>query len=191
MTPRFFSTPQAFRRWLQTNHDRIQELWVGFHKRHTGRASITWPEAVDQALCFGWIDGIRKSIDEESYMIRFTPRKARSIWSAVNLRRFDALVKQGVVQPAGLRAHERRDENRTNRYSFENRDKELDPRYRKQFRANRAAWEFFTSQAPWYQHTASWWVISAKKEETRLRRLQILIDCSEKGKRIPQLLSKK
>ncbi|MGZ8833793.1 MAG: YdeI/OmpD-associated family protein, partial [Thermoanaerobaculia bacterium] len=187
----FFATPSAFRRWLTTNHDRIQELWVGFQKRHTGRPSLTWPEAVDQALCFGWIDGLRKSIDDESYMIRFTPRKARSIWSAVNLRRFDALRKEGLVEPAGLHAHQRRDENRTNRYSFENRDRKLDPEYEKKFRANRAAWEFFTAQPPWYQRTASWWVVSAKKEETQLRRLQSLIDCSEQGKTIGPLTRKK
>jgi uncharacterized protein YdeI (YjbR/CyaY-like superfamily) len=190
MTPRFFATPTAFRRWLSTNHGRISELWVGFHKKASGKPSITYPEAVDQALCFGWIDGLRKSVDDGAYMVRFTPRKARSIWSAVNLRRFDLLQKEGVVEPAGLTAFQRRDPARTQLYSFENRERQLDAAYEKKLRANRRAWDFFQSQPPWYQRTASWWVISAKKEETRLGRLQTLIECSENGTTIPPLTRK-
>ena len=190
MTPRFFATAQAFRRWLSTNHGRISELWVGFHKKATGKPSITYSEAVDQALCFGWIDGLRKSVDGDAYMVRFTPRKARSIWSTVNLRRFDGLQKEGVVEPAGLAAFQRRDPARTQLYSFENRDRALDAAYEKKLRANRRAWDFFQSQPPWYQRTASWWVVSAKKEETRLGRLQTLIECSEEGKTIPPLTRK-
>jgi uncharacterized protein YdeI (YjbR/CyaY-like superfamily) len=191
MTPRFFPTPAAFRHWLSTNHARIAELWVGFHKKASGKPSITYPEAVDQALCFGWIDGLRKSVDDSSYMVRFTPRKARSIWSTVNLRRFDALCKEGIVEPAGLEAFQRRDPARTQLYSFENRDRKLDAAYEKKLRANRSAWEFFQSQPPWYQRAASWWVISAKKEETRERRLETLIECSEKGQTIAPLTRKK
>jgi uncharacterized protein YdeI (YjbR/CyaY-like superfamily) len=191
MTPRFFPTAAAFRRWLSTNHVRISELWVGFHKKATGKPSMTYPEAVDQALCFGWIDGLRKSVDDGAYMVRFTPRKARSIWSVVNLRRFDALRKEGIVEPPGLEAFRRRDPARTQLYSFENRDRKLDAAYEKRLRANRRAWEFFQSQPPWYQRTASFWVVSAKQEETRLRRLQTLIECSEEGKTLPPLTRKK
>ncbi|MGZ7042054.1 MAG: YdeI/OmpD-associated family protein, partial [Thermoanaerobaculia bacterium] len=147
--------------------------------------------SVDQALCFGWIDGLRKSVDDDSYMVRFTPRKAQSIWSAVNLRRFEALRKEGVVEPPGLAAFQRPDPARTELYSFENRDRKLEAAYEMKLRANRLAWEFFQSQPPWYQRTASWWVISAKKEETRMRRLETLIDCSEKGKTIAPLTRKK
>jgi len=190
MTPRFFPTAAAFRHWLKTNHDRIAELWVGFHKKETGKPSITYPEAVDEALCFGWIDGVRHSVDEGAYMVRFTPRRARSIWSAVNLRRFEALRKEGLVEPPGMTAFARRDPARTQLYSFENRERGLEAAHEKRLRANREAWKFFQSQPPWYQHTASWWVISAKKEETRLKRLQTLIDYSAEGKTIPPLTKK-
>ena len=191
MTPRFFANPEAFRRWLAKNHARIEELWVGFHKKATGKPSITWPEAVDQALCFGWIDGLRKSVDDESYMIRFTPRKARSIWSAINLRRFAALREQGLIESVGLDAFERRDPAKTNRYSFENSPQTLDPSLENRFRANRAAWRFFEAQPPGYRRTAIWYIVSAKREETRLRRLHTVMDYSSKGERLPMLTSKK
>ena len=191
MTPRFFATPADFRSWLAKNHTRVDELWVGFHKKATGKPSITWPEAVDQALCFGWIDGLRKTIDGEAYMIRFAPRRAKSIWSAVNLKRFDALRSRGLVAPAGLEAFERRDPAKTNRYSFENRPEKMDEKYEKKLRANREAWKFFSAQPPGYQRTVRWWVISAQKEETRLKRLQTLIELSANGERLPQLTRKK
>ena len=187
MTPRFFATEAAFRSWLKKYHAHVDALWVGFHKKASGKPSITYPQAVDQALCFGWIDGLRKPVDADSYMIRFTPRKPRSIWSAVNLRKYAAMEEKGLVEKPGLDAFERRDPARTNLYSFENRDRKLDAKYEKVFRANREAWTYFTAQAPSYQRIASWWVVSAKKEETRMRRLQRLIDVSAAGKWLPQM----
>ena len=182
--PRFFATPAAFRQWLQKNHDSVSELWVGFWKKGTGKASITWPESVDQALCFGWIDGIRKSIDTESYMIRFTPRKRGSVWSAVNTKRAHELTELGLMQPAGERAFAQRDEEKTKQYSFERTDVELSQAQQKQFRANRKAWQFWQSQPPSYRKTATWYVISAKQEATRERRLARLIADSEAGRRL-------
>jgi uncharacterized protein YdeI (YjbR/CyaY-like superfamily) len=186
MTPTYFKSPAEFRRWLVKNHSTVQELWVGFHKKGTGKASITWPESVDEALCFGWIDGVRKSVDEDSYTIRFTPRRLKSIWSKVNTKRFAELIKEGRVQTDGLKAFEARDEKRSGVYSFENR-LTLDKSYEKQFRANKKAWAFFSGKAPWYQRTAGHWIMSAKKEETRLRRLESLIAASEQGKDISVL----
>ena len=186
-TPRFFSTPQAFRTWLAKNHERRTELWVGFRKRSTGRASITWDEAVEEALCVGWIDGIRKPVDEDSYAIRFTPRKAGSTWSAVNVRRVGELVRAGRMQPAGLKAFEKRTAERTGVYSYERAHAKLNPAAERAFRANRAAWEFWESRPPWYRRTATWWVVSAKREETRQRRLATLIDDSAHGRLIAQL----
>jgi uncharacterized protein YdeI (YjbR/CyaY-like superfamily) len=182
--PRFFATPAAFRQWLQKNHDSVSELWVGFRKKATGKASITWPESVDQALCYGWIDGIRKSIDEESYMIRFTPRKRGSVWSAVNTRRAHELIELALMQPAGARAFAGRDEEKTKQYSFERTDVELSQTQQKQFRANRKAWQFWQSQPPSYRKMAKWWVNSAKQEATRERRLTRLIAESEAGRRL-------
>jgi uncharacterized protein YdeI (YjbR/CyaY-like superfamily) len=185
--PTFFATPIAFRQWLKKNHASATELWVGFHKKGTGKPSITWPESVDQALCFGWIDGLRKSFNAESYMIRFTPRKATSTWSAVNTGRAQELVRLGLMQPAGKKAFEGRDVKRTNRYSFERETVRLDIAYEKRFRANRGAWEFFQSQPPWYRRTVTWWVVSAKQEATRQRRLAMLISDSATGRRIAPL----
>lgn len=179
MKVRYFPTSSAFRRWLERNHLTVTELWVGFYKKGTGRPSISWPESVDEALSFGWIDGVRKSVDEQSYTIRFTPRRSSSIWSAVNVRRAEALVSQGRMRPAGRKAFEAREENRSGVYSFEQRPQSLDPRYQRRFKKNRTAWTFFQSQPPWYRRTSIWWVVSAKKEETRLKRLATLIeDCA-------------
>ena len=164
----------------------MTELWVGFYKKDSGKKSITWPQAVDEALCFGWIDGIRKSRDEVSYKIRFTPRKQRSIWSAVNIRRVAELSKQGVMQPAGLKAFAARQENRSGIYAYEQRSPELPEQYAKKLKQNEAAWKFFEAQAPSYRKTANWWVLSAKKEETRLKRLDKLIDDSSHRRRLPQ-----
>lgn len=185
--PKFFKTPADFRKWLDKNHDKETELLVGFYKTGSGKPSITWPESVDQALCFGWIDGIRRSIDEESYSIRFTPRKKSSIWSAVNIKKVAELKEKGLMMPAGLEAYSHRKEEKSNVYSFENKDKGLDDASIEKFKKNKKAWEFFQSQAPWYQRAASWWVISAKKEETREKRLSTLIEDSANGKRYGQL----
>lgn len=185
--PTFFATPAAFRQWLKKNHASVPELWVGFHKKGTDKPSITWPESVDQALCFGWIDGLRKSLGTESYMIRFTPRKLTSMWSAVNTRRAQELIRLGLMEGAGKKAFEGRDVKKTNRYSFERENVKLATAYERQFRANRGAWEFFQSQPPWYRRTATWWVVSAKQETTRQRRLATLISDSAVGKSIAPL----
>ncbi len=188
---KFFKTPAEFRNWLEKNHERANELWLAFYKRDSGQPSVTWPEAVDEALCYGWIDGVRKSVDDVSYTIRFTPRKPGSIWSLVNIRHVDRLTKLDRMMPAGIVAFETRDEERAKKYSYENRPRELGDPYEKKFRANKKAWEFYQAQAPWYRRTSSFWVTSARKEETRLRRLEQLIACSAKGERLPQLVSKK
>jgi uncharacterized protein YdeI (YjbR/CyaY-like superfamily) len=182
----FFESPSAFRTWLEEKHDTAQELWVGFYKISSGKPSITWPEAVDEALCFGWIDGVRKSINESSYTIRFTPRKPGSIWSAVNIKRVGELSQLGRMQPAGLKAFEKRIERRSGRYSYENAV-ELDEAYEQQFRANQRAWDFFQSRPASYRRAAIWWVVTAKKEETKLKRLATLIEDSEHGRTIPPL----
>jgi uncharacterized protein YdeI (YjbR/CyaY-like superfamily) len=185
--PVFFATPAAWRKWLTAHHASATELWVGFHKRGSGMPSITWPESVDGALCFGWIDGIRKSLDASRYVIRFTPRRARSIWSTVNTKRYAELERARLVRAAGRRAFAARREERAGVYSFEQDRHELPPAFAKTFRAEKAAWAWFQAQAPWYRRTATWWVISAKKEETRLRRLATLIaDCAA-GRPIKQL----
>jgi uncharacterized protein YdeI (YjbR/CyaY-like superfamily) len=185
---RFFETPAEWRAWLKQNHAESEELWVGLHKRQSGKPSITWPEAVDEALCFGWIDGVRKSIDETSYKIRFTPRKSRSIWSAVNAKRAQELSRLGLMHAAGLAAFQAREGKRTAIYSYEQRTNTKLPKvYEEQFRANEAAWGFFQSQPPGYRRTSSWWVISAKKEETRSRRLAKLIEYSKSQQPIPHL----
>jgi uncharacterized protein YdeI (YjbR/CyaY-like superfamily) len=188
VNPRFFPTPADFRRWLEQHHGSERELWVGFHKKDSGRPSITWPESVDEALCFGWIDGIRKSLNEESYVIRFTPRKSSSTWSAVNIRRVAELGRDGRMQPAGLSAFEARDPKKSGIYSFEQRKAvTLGKEGERRFRANRKAWSFFEAQPPGYRKTAIWWVVSAKREETRARRLETLIADSAAGRKIGPL----
>jgi len=189
--PTFFATPAAFRHWLKKNYSSIAELWVGFHKKGTGKPSITWPESVDQALCFGWIDGLRKSLDGDSYVIRFTPRKPTSTWSAVNTKRAQELIRLGLLQLAGTRAFEGRDVEKTNRYSFEQQHVKLIPAYERQFHSNRRAWEFFQSQPPSYRKVATWWVVSAKQEVTRQKRLATLISDSAAGRRIAPLRREK
>jgi uncharacterized protein YdeI (YjbR/CyaY-like superfamily) len=186
--PTFFATPADFRAWLEENHERESELLVGFYKKATGRPSITWPEAVDEALCFGWIDGIRRSLGDESYMIRFTPRKPRSTWSAVNIARAKELIAEGRMRPAGVAAFEARSDERSAIYSYEQRhEARLAPDEEREFRANERAWEFFQAQPPSYRRTALWWVVSAKREETRARRLRTLVEDSANGRRLPQL----
>ena len=186
--PRFFATPAAFRRWLRANHSRKTELWVGFHKRATGTPSITWPESVDEALCVGWIDGLRKSLDDDRYMIRFTPRKTTSTWSAVNQRRMAVLIAEGRVLPAGQAAFDARREDRSGIYSYENRSAAaFDADLKATFRGNPKAWEYFSRQPPSYRKTATWWVISAKQPVTRERRLAKLIQHSAAHEWIPSL----
>ena len=184
MQPTFFATPAAFRRWLERNHDKVDELLVGFWKKGSGKGSITWPQSVDEALSFGWIDGVRRRIDDESYSIRFTPRRRGSIWSAVNIKRATELTRLERMSPAGLRAFEARDEKKSAIYSYENRPRELAPEYEKRFRANKRAWEYWSAQPPGYRRVVTYWVMEAKKEETRERRLAQLIDDSTHGRRI-------
>lgn len=185
MKPRFFKSPAEFRAWLERNHAGARELLVGFHKRGTGRPSLTWPESVDEALCFGWIDGIRRRIDDERYSIRFTPRRPGSIWSLVNTRRVAALEREGRMHEAGLKAFRQRDPKRTGIYSFE-REKPatFPPELERIFRANKDAWAYFESSAPWYRRVTTHWVTSAKQDATRERRLAHLIACSARGKKI-------
>lgn len=191
MKPKFFKTSSDFRKWFEAYHVSAPELWVGFYKRDSGKPSITWPQSVDEALCFGWIDGIRKSIDEISYKIRFTPRKPRSNWSAVNIKRAQQLIDQGLVWPAGLKAFEAREENRSGLYSYEQRSPELPNQYGKKLKNDLAAWKFFQAQPPSYRKAANWYVLSAKREETRLKRLDALIEYSAQGRRIPQFTALK
>ncbi|MFZ0771540.1 MAG: YdeI/OmpD-associated family protein [Candidatus Sulfotelmatobacter sp.] len=184
----FFPSPSEWRAWLEEHHAETQELWVGLYKRNSRRPSISWPEAVDGALCFGWIDGVRKSIDDISYKIRFTPRKPRSIWSAVNVKRATELSAMGLMHPAGLAAFQKRDEKRSKIYSYEQRKgAKLPTAYERKFRAREAAWKFFQAQAPWYRRTCSFWIISAKKEDTRLKRLAELMEHSEQQRTVPPL----
>lgn len=186
--PTFFATAAEFRRWLAEHHESARELWVGYYKKTSGRPSLTWPESVDEALCFGWIDGIRKSLGADAYVIRFTPRKPGSTWSRVNLRRIDALVREGRMHSAGLRVYEGRDERKSGLYSFEQREAAtLRPRELREFRANAAAWQFFEAQPPGYRKTAVWWIVSAKRPETRVRRLAALIADSAAERRIVPL----
>jgi len=190
MQPTFFATPAAFRKWLQKHHDTAAELLVGFYKVGSGKKSITWPESVDAALSFGWIDGVRKRIDDESYTIRFTPRKRGSNWSAINIRRVAELEKLGLMTDAGRAAFALRSEAKSAIYAYENAPRELPREYEKRFKANRKAWEFWSNQAPWYRRVCTYWVTNAKKEETRERRLKTLIENSANQRRIRGVIPK-
>ncbi len=186
--PTFFVTASEFRSWLEQHHDDTPELWVGFYKKASGKPSITWPEAVDEALCFGWIDGVRRSIDDKRYVNRFTPRTPTSTWSALNIRRVKELAQEGRMHPAGLTAFGKRADERSAIYSYEQRKAaKLHPAEERRFRANRDAWKFFQAQPPSYRQAAIWWVVSAKREETRLRRLTTLIEDSGGGRTVPPL----
>ena len=191
MKLKFFKIPSDFRKWFENHHGSETELWVGFYKKDSGKKSITWPQSVDEALCFGWIDGLRRGIDEVSYKIRFTPRKQRSTWSAVNIKRAGELIEQGLMQPTGLKAFAARKENRSGIYSYEQRSPELPEQYAKQLKQNSAAWKFFQAQPPSYRKAANWWVLSAKQEETSLRRLDKLIDDSAHERTIRQFTAMK
>ncbi len=189
MQIKIFNTSAEFRKWLENNHDRVTELWLGFYNKRTDKQCLTYREAVDEALCFGWIDGLRKSIDETSYKQRFTPRRPKSYWSAVNIRRASELAMLGRMASSGVNAFEQRGTD-SGKYSFESRPQKLPHAYERQFKANPAAWEFFQAQAPWYQRTCSFWIVSAKQETTRQRRLATLIGDSEKGHRLSALVPK-
>ena len=184
MKPAFFKSQPQFRKWLETHHTTDRELWVGFYKKGSGKSGIGYKEAVDEALCFGWIDGIKKRVDESSYTHRFTPRVASSIWSAINLKRVKELIKLGRVAPAGRHAFEHRDPKKAQLYSFENRPSTLDPALERTFTANAKALAFFRAQPPGYQKLVTFWIMSAKRDETRLKRLDALIQRSAEGKRL-------
>jgi len=182
--PSFFATPDEFRAWLEENHESATELVVGFYKKGPGKPSITWPESVEQALCFGWIDGIRRSRDDESYTTRFTPRKRNSTWSRVNVEKVEELKRRGLMRPAGLRAYEERREAKTGVYSYEQREAaELPAECEERLRADTRAWEDWSARPPSYRKAAVWWVVSAKREETRERRLAQLVEHSAGGGR--------
>ena len=191
MKPTFFKTQADFRRWFEKHHQSTKELLVGFYKKSSGRPSITWPESVDEALCFGWIDGIRRSLDDISYTIRFTPRRSTSIWSSINIKRAQELIDQGLMRPAGLDAFQARRENKSGIYAYEQRTEKLPEPYESEFKKNKTAWDFFQAQPPWYRKTVGWWIVSAKKEETRLKRLATLIEESANGQTLRQLNRKK
>lgn len=184
--PRFFRSQKEFRAWLERNHTKATEVWVGYHKKASPKKGITYRQALDEALCFGWIDGKVRSIDEHTYMQRYTPRKARSPWSKVNIKRFGELRKEGLVAPPGTAAFERRPREPAG-YSFEDAEKGLPPEYERAFRRNKRAWEFFQALPPGKRKIATYWVMSAKRKETQERRLAKLIEDSAAGRRMPLL----
>jgi uncharacterized protein YdeI (YjbR/CyaY-like superfamily) len=183
-TPLIFDSPTSFRKWLEKNHRAETELLVGYYKVDTKKPSMTWSESVDEALCFGWIDGIRRSVNNESYCIRFTPRNPQSNWSAVNIKKVEEMIRLGKMTSAGLAAYERRLAARSAIYSYENRPEKLDTEMEAQFQEHNKAWIFFNTQAPSYQKTRIYWVMSAKQEATRIQRLVKLIRACESGKRL-------
>ena len=183
----FFESPAQLRAWFEVNHESAADLWVGQHRKRTGRPSVTWKEVVDQCLCFGWIDGVRYSLDEHSFAQRITPRRKGSNWSVVNIKRFGELDRAGLAHPKGRAAFAAREDARSATYSYENRERGLDKEMEAAFRKQPAAWKFFESQAPWYRRAAAHWVVSAKREETREKRLQALIEHSRKHERVPPL----
>ena len=184
MTPNFFATQEEFRKWLQENHKKEIELLVGFYKVDTGKLSMSWSQSVDHALCFGWIDGVRKSIDKESYSIRFTPRKSTSIWSAVNIKKVEELDKEGLMTTEGQKAFSLRTESKSKIYAYEKEPAILDTKFETQFKENKLAWGFFEKQAPSYKKVMIHWIMNAKQEETRLSRLDKTINESQQQRRM-------
>ncbi|MBT8264125.1 MAG: bacteriocin-protection protein [Eudoraea sp.] len=184
MTPIFFKSPQEFRNWLAINHTKEPEVIVGYYKVKTGKPSMTWSESVDQAICYGWIDGIRRSLGPESYSIRFTPRRKNSNWSAVNIKKVKDLTAAGLMKEAGQKAYELWTDKKSNGYSYEKMPAVLNPEYKGIFKQHASAWDFFIDQAPSYRKVIIHWIMSAKKEETRLSRLQKVIHTSEQQKRV-------
>ena len=189
MNATFFQSPSALREWFERNHDSASELLIGFHKKNSGRPSIALRKAQDEAICFGWIDGVAHGLDESSYTIRFTPRKPKSVWSAVNIKAAHELIASGRMTPAGLAEFEKRDEKRAKQYSYEREKPEFDAVSEKTFRASESAWDFFRAQPPGYQRLNTWWVMSAKTEQTRTKRLALLIRISGEGRRIDPMRS--
>jgi uncharacterized protein YdeI (YjbR/CyaY-like superfamily) len=185
--PIFFDSPQAFYDWLEKNHDTADEVYVGFFKKHTGKRAMSWSEAVDQALCFGWIDTRANAIDEDRYMQRFTPRRPGSNWSKINVEKVAKLKEAGLMRPAGIAAFEKRTEEKTGVYSYEDAARGLPPDYEERLRTNKAAAEYFHSRPPSYRRTAIYLVMNAKREETRLRRLKRLIEDSAAGRDLKEL----
>jgi len=184
MSPIFFSNHSEFHVWLEQNHQSESELWVGYYRKETGKPSMTWSDSVDQALCFGWIDGIRKKIDDERYCIRFTPRKPGSTWSRINIAKVEEMTRLGLMFPAGLEVFRLRKENKSGIYSFENEIRDLPDEYSRIFKKNSAAWKFYSAQPPSYRKTMTHWILSAKQEVTKMKRLERLISESEANKRI-------
>ncbi|MEO8819773.1 MAG: YdeI/OmpD-associated family protein [Ginsengibacter sp.] len=185
--PAFFKTQSSFRKWFEKNHDKEKELLVGFYKVKSGKQSITWSESVDEAICFGWIDGVRKSIDDQSYCIRFTPRKSKSIWSAVNIKKVEDLSKQGLMHVSGLDAFAKREEKTSRIYSYEKEPSVFSDDFLKKFTSNQKAWKFFNSMARSYQNSCIHWIITAKQDITKAKRLEELINDSEAGRKIKRL----
>jgi uncharacterized protein YdeI (YjbR/CyaY-like superfamily) len=185
----FFESPAELRAWFEANHEAATELWLGYHRKRTGRPSVTWQQVVDQELCFGWIDSVRYSLGDDRSAQRITPRRKGSVWSAVNIKRFEELDQMGLVHPNGRAAFEKRDEARPRIYSYENRSGGFDEAREKEFRKDRGAWKFFESQAPSYRKTAAYWVMSARHDATSKRRLELLVEHSRKGERLPQFVS--
>jgi len=182
-----FATPENLRAWLSKNHSKASELWIGFYKKSARKQGTSYGQALDEALCFGWIDGVRHAVDALSYKIRFTPRRPKSVWSLVNVRHVERLKKLGRMAEPGLKAYEAREQHRTGIYSFEQKRPGLHAKHKKIFRAHPAAWKFFRQQAPWYQRVTGHWVGSAKQDKTQARRLAQLIADSQAGRRIEQL----
>lgn len=188
--PLFFATQSELRKWFQKHHQTETEVWIGYYKKATGIPSIDWSQSVDEAICFGWIDGIRRKIDEQSYKIRFTPRNPKSHWSAVNLAKVEKLLELGLIMPAGLEVYNQRDEKKSRQASYERQHIELDQQYEAKIRQNEKAWLYYKNLAASYKKASIHWVMSAKNEETRLRRLDILIQSCETEKKIPLLRRK-
>jgi len=179
MKPKFFATQIEFRKWLEKNHKKEKELFIGYYKLNSGKTSMTWSESVDQALCFGWIDGLRRSIDSESYQNRFTPRKRKSNWSNINIKKVEMLTEQGLMHPAGIESFKNRTEDISGIYAFEKEELNFSTAFEKKFKENKTAWKYFQTLAQSYRKLSSNWVMSAKKEATRIKRLKELIaDCS-------------
>ena len=185
----FFETPARLREWFEANHESATELWLGYHLKRTGRPSVNWQDVVDQELCFGWIDSVRYSLDGDRSAQRLTPRRKRSVWSAINIKRFRELEAMGLVHPAGRAAFEKREEARSRIYSYENRSRGFDAATEAALRKHKRAWKFFDAQAPSYKRTVAFWVMNARQEETRKRRLQRLIEHSQNGERVPSFVS--
>ena len=183
MKPRYFRSQADFRAWLEKHHATERELWVGFYKKASGKKGLAYPEAVDEALCFGWIDGIKKRVDADSFMHRFTPRTKSSSWSLVNTKRVEALTKLGLMAEAGLKVFRDRDRKRSGIYLYEQRLRDFAPEYERRFKSNARAWAFFEAQPAGYQRLATMWVMTAKKEETRLKRLEVIMQASAREKR--------